>query len=188
MLDIDCAKVVHWTTCGDEQSGVPVRGTEHAAGWDLTSAQDAVLLPYQSVLVKTSLCIEIPRDCFLAIVPRSGFSTKHQIFMPNSIGIVDADYRGEIGIPLMWMPNPLSVLEITHPKTKQYGPDGSVIGERWDYARPELSYKEKSQFRIDKGSRIAQVVLMRYYEQDWRYVDELSETSRGTNGFGSTGL
>jgi dUTP pyrophosphatase len=108
--------------------------------------------------------------------------------MPNSVGIVDADYRGEINIPFMWMPDPLSILEITHPTTKQYGPDGSVIGERLDYMSPKLAYKSTANFKVDKGSRIAQAVLLRYHEQNWRYVDELSETGRGAGGFGSTGV
>jgi len=43
-------------------------------------------------------------------------------------------------------------------------------------------------FKIKKGDRIAQGVLTKHYVQKWKKVSELSETERGTKGFGSTGV
>lgn len=42
-------------------------------------------------------------------------------------------------------------------------------------------------FVIANGERIAQLVIARHERAEWEPVDELSETARGSGGFGSTG-
>ena len=42
-------------------------------------------------------------------------------------------------------------------------------------------------FTIDNGERIAQLVIAKHERAEWSEVDELSDTSRGAGGFGSTG-
>ena len=46
----------------------------------------------------------------------------------------------------------------------------------------------KDDFTIENGDRIAQLVIAKYERADWNKVTELSETSRGSGGFGSTGV
>lgn len=46
----------------------------------------------------------------------------------------------------------------------------------------------KEDFTIENGDRIAQLVIAKYERADWNSVNELSETSRGSGGFGSTGV
>jgi dUTP pyrophosphatase len=46
----------------------------------------------------------------------------------------------------------------------------------------------KEDFKIECGDRIAQLVIARYEHIEWEKVDELSETERGSGGFGSTGV
>lgn len=43
-------------------------------------------------------------------------------------------------------------------------------------------------FVINKGDRIAQLVIQRYETIDWEIVDDLETSDRGTGGFGSTGV
>ncbi|NCU38218.1 dUTP diphosphatase, partial [Candidatus Saccharibacteria bacterium] len=43
-------------------------------------------------------------------------------------------------------------------------------------------------FTVEPGMRIAQMVIARYESVVWNEVDELPESSRGSGGFGSTGL
>lgn len=43
-------------------------------------------------------------------------------------------------------------------------------------------------FKINRGDRIAQLVVAAYEHIEWEQVDELDETERGTGGFGSTGI
>ncbi|WP_136482614.1 dUTP diphosphatase [Cognatitamlana onchidii] len=48
-----------------------------------------------------------------------------------------------------------------------------------------LSHEE---FTINNGERIAQLVVAKHERAEWIEVDELSETERGSGGFGSTGV
>lgn len=43
-------------------------------------------------------------------------------------------------------------------------------------------------FTIENGERIAQLVIAKHERAEWHLVEELSETSRGAGGFGSTGV
>jgi dUTP pyrophosphatase len=43
-------------------------------------------------------------------------------------------------------------------------------------------------FVLNPGERIAQMIIAKYEKIEWQTVDNLSETSRGTGGFGSTGV
>lgn len=43
-------------------------------------------------------------------------------------------------------------------------------------------------FTIENGERIAQLVIAKHERAEWEEVKELSETSRGKGGFGSTGV
>ena len=45
----------------------------------------------------------------------------------------------------------------------------------------------KEDYRIEKGDRIAQLVIAKYEKITWIEVDSLDETNRGIGGFGSTG-
>ena len=47
-----------------------------------------------------------------------------------------------------------------------------------------LSHEE---FVIENGERIAQLVIAKHERAEWIEVEELTETSRGAGGFGSTG-
>jgi dUTP pyrophosphatase len=86
-----------------EEAVLPEYKTPGAAGMDLSAClKENLLLPKgEVVLVPTGLAMAIPEGFEGQIRPRSGFSTKHRIIMPNSPGTIDSDYRGEILIPLL---------------------------------------------------------------------------------------
>jgi dUTP pyrophosphatase len=46
----------------------------------------------------------------------------------------------------------------------------------------------KAPFTIERGMRIAQIIIARYEQAAWDICSELDETSRGAGGFGSTGV
>ena len=46
----------------------------------------------------------------------------------------------------------------------------------------------KETFSVENGDRIAQMVIAKYERAEWNEVTELSETSRASGGFGSTGV
>jgi len=53
------------------------------------------------VLIPTGLSFEIPQGFELQVRPRSGLSLKKGLSMPNTPGTIDADYRGELKIPII---------------------------------------------------------------------------------------
>src|SRR6195256_3683027 len=74
-----------------------------AAGMDLHAAvgADVVLAPGQIALVPTGLEVAIPDGFEGQVRPRSGLAVKHGISLPNTPATIDADYRGEIRVPLI---------------------------------------------------------------------------------------
>lgn len=51
---------------------------------------------------------------------------------------------------------------------------------------PVVNLSNKA-YVVQPGEKIAQAILRRYEVQEFEVVEELSETARGTKGFGSTG-
>jgi dUTP pyrophosphatase len=78
---------------------LPSRATEHAAGYDVRSAEPSFTLePGEIRLVATGLVMELPERMECQVRPRSGLALRHGITLPNSPGTVDPDYRGELRI------------------------------------------------------------------------------------------
>ena len=77
---------------------LPVRGSTGAAGYDLVAAQSAVVPERGKLLVKTGLSSSMPTGCYGRIAPRSGLALKK--FIDVGAGVIDEDYRGEIGVVL----------------------------------------------------------------------------------------
>jgi dUTP pyrophosphatase len=115
----------------------------------------------QRTLVKTGVSVRIPAGYVGLLVPRSSLSKKN-IILTNSCGIIDADYRGELLISLMY---------VNKACEEGYGPVGHS--------------------HIEAGERIAQLLIVpialpepiKYTGND----DDWTNTARGTGGFGSTG-
>ena len=79
----------------------PTRGSEYAAGYDLYSAEDKVIIfSHSTVKVGTGIAAEIPEGYFGAIFARSGLASKQGLRPANCVGVVDADYRGELIVAL----------------------------------------------------------------------------------------
>jgi len=88
-----------------EGLALPAYQSALAAGLDLLAAvpEDApvILAPGKYTLVPTGLSIALPPGYEAQVRPRSGLAVKHGITVLNAPGTVDADYRGEIGVPLI---------------------------------------------------------------------------------------
>lgn len=57
-----------------------------------------IVCPGGRALIPTGLHMSIPEGYMLAVVTRSGIGLKNGITMANSYGVIDADYRGDIGL------------------------------------------------------------------------------------------
>ena len=130
---------------------VPTRGSARAAGYDLyaDTDKDIMMFPGEVVEFFTGLALEIPDGYFGAVYPRSGLATKLGLRLPNCVGVIDSDYRGNVGIP--------------------------------------LRNDSRSPVTVKAHERVAQIIIQPCPDIVLSEAQELSETDRGTAGFGSTG-
>lgn len=80
---------------------LPSYATPGSAGMDLRSAEALTLKPGARALVGTGIAIALPPNFEAQVRPRSGLAVKHGVTVLNSPGTIDADYRGEIKVPLI---------------------------------------------------------------------------------------
>lgn len=131
---------------------LPTYQTRASAGMDLRAAVSETLYldPMQRSLVPTGLKIAIPMGFEGQIRPRSGLAVRMGLGMVNAPGTIDADYRGEIKVPLINLGQ-------------------QVIG-------------------IERGMRIAQLIIAPVVQIQWLPTPDLPESGRGDGGFGHTGV
>ena len=82
---------------------IPKRGSKESAGYDLyADVGDGFveIPPHQTEKIHTGIALEIPPDHFGGIFARSGLSRKEGLRPCNCVGVVDADYRGEVIVAL----------------------------------------------------------------------------------------
>ncbi len=81
---------------------VPTYGSEFAAGADLYAAvEEAVTIePSETKLIPTGIALSIPVGFAGLIYARSGLASKRGLAPANKVGVVDADYRGEVMVAL----------------------------------------------------------------------------------------
>ncbi len=80
---------------------LPSYATAGSAGMDLRSAEALTIKPGARALVATGVAIALPPGFEAQVRPRSGLAVKHGVTVLNSPGTIDADYRGEIKVPLI---------------------------------------------------------------------------------------
>lgn len=86
----------------NENAVIPTYGTEYSAGADLYACtdEDITINPGKTELIKTGIAIEIPVGYAGFIYARSGLASKKGLAPANKVGVIDADYRGEIMVAL----------------------------------------------------------------------------------------
>ena len=82
--------------------GTPKKATEGSAGFDLKAdlIERITINPGETCLVSTGTSMELPIGMCAFILPRSGLALKKGITIPNSPGLIDSDYRGDICVIL----------------------------------------------------------------------------------------
>lgn len=131
---------------------IPTYGTKEAAGFDIASIEEVVVLPGETKLIKTGLSFEIPSGYFMDIRPRSGLSSKTKLRLSNAPGTIDSDYRGQI----------MFIVD-------------------------NLMTKFPNPYTVKVGEKLGQGIIKKIDQVEFEEVEELTETERGSNGFGSTG-
>lgn len=86
-----------------EKAKLPVYGSDLAAGADLFAILDAptvTVMPSTTVAIHTGLAMAIPKGYVGLVFARSGLACKRGVAPANKVGVIDADYRGEIIVAL----------------------------------------------------------------------------------------
>lgn len=88
----------------NEEVTMPTRATAGSSGYDVYSQEEYYLFPGQSIVVPLGFCVEVPDGYELQARSRSGLASKNQVFVTNSPGTIDSDYRGEVKVLLSRLP------------------------------------------------------------------------------------
>ena len=130
---------------------LPIRMTADAAGFDLTAAvpQSVTIASGDIRVIPCGFAMALPPGYEAQVRPRSGLASRHGITLVNTPGTIDADYRGEVQVPLI------------------------NLG--------------RADFVVERGMRVAQMVVMPVPPVALVEVTDLEETDRGPGGFGHTG-
>ena len=94
-VDIGIAKL-------EPDAVTPTQGSAQAAGWDLYALEETIVKKYQSSMIRTGIAVAIPDGWEGQIRCRSSLGKKGMI-MPNGVGTIDSDYRGELMVLATWI-------------------------------------------------------------------------------------
>ncbi len=86
----------------DENATLPTYGSVDAAGADLYANihTPETFMPHETKLIKTGVAMAIPKGLVGLVFARSGLASKRSLAPANKVGVIDADYRGEIMVAL----------------------------------------------------------------------------------------
>lgn len=140
---------------------------------DLYAPEDFTLGPGETKIIPVDIKVALPYGYAFLIHPRSGLSAKTKLRVANSVGLVDSQYKGIIGV----------VLENVEPRIKD------ISYEFDDKGRPIITSIEHGQsYSISKGERFAQMRLVEVPSVSFFQVESVDNIGddRG-GGFGSSG-
>ena len=86
----------------EHDARLPTQGSSQAAGWDLYALEETRVTRNKSSMIRTGLAVAIPEGWEGQIRCRSSLGKKG-IIMPNGIGTIDSDYRGELMVLATWI-------------------------------------------------------------------------------------
>lgn len=143
------------------------------AGYDIFAAETVILEPQEKTVIKTDIAVNIPEGYVGLLTSRSGVSSKtHLVIETDKIA---AGFQGNMGINIK---NDIQDFLID---TNVY----MNINGDYEYASQT---QNSGTYKINKGDKLAQLVIVPIYTPELKEVEEFSYVSeRGTDGFGSTG-
>ena len=95
----DCTITQEISCLVDSKEFLPRRANRTDAGADLMSTEDLEIYPGEQKVVGTGVAVKIPEGYAGFVFNRSS-QGKKGISIPHSVGVIDADYRGEIKVLL----------------------------------------------------------------------------------------
>lgn len=86
-----------------EGAVIPARATDGSAGFDLVARHSAKVMPLMHEKIYTGISVNVGKGNVGLVCPRSGLAARHRITVLNAPGIIDSDFRGEVGVLLQNM-------------------------------------------------------------------------------------
>lgn len=153
-----------------EVSLFPEKGMPKDIAYDLKAAHSFVIQKGETVKVLTGVRLNMPDMIYASVRGRSGLSLKG---IDVLAGVIDPQYRGEIGVTLS-----RAFMEHTH--NFQREDDGEVKA---------IMEHHPVHLAFEKGDRIAQLIFMpaNVFIYPIFEIDKIPQTDRGEKGYGSTG-
>lgn len=145
---------------------LPTKAHASDAGFDLVATSIEVD-EHGNIIYGTGLAFEIPEGYVGYVFPRSSISKK-DVMLTNAVGVIDAGYRGEVMA-----------------KFKMAIEAGVMNTELGKHYFAKTQYPRNRIYAV--GERIAQLIIMPLPDIEMVEADNLSDTDRGTGGYGSTG-
>jgi dUTP pyrophosphatase len=149
------------------------------SGLDVFAIEDAVIAPGETKLIHTGIKVAIPLGYELQVRPKSGRCLKTKLRIANTPGTIDAGYRDEIGVIIENVDPPIKSIETAE-----------VFNDAGNFDHLEIkSITYGSNYYIEKGDKIAQLVLMEVPKAAFYEVEKVNEIGEDRGGgFGSTGI
>ena len=156
-----------------ENAKMPKYANLGDAALDLYSPADYVIKPGESVIIPVDIKIALPYGYAFLIHPRSGTSAKTKLRVANSIGLIDSQYKGVIGVIMENIDAPIKDIEY------EFDENGRPIIK---------SILHGQSYTINKGERFAQMRLAEVVTANLVQVETVENIggNRG-GGFGSSG-
>lgn len=143
------------------------------AGLDLT-AVSVKYDEYGNIVYGTGLAFEIPEGYVGLVFPRSS-NAKTNLYLTNSVGVIDSGYRGEVTFKYKVAHNVSSMIQFLWQKSVR----------KMDPMNVRVNTLAYNVHKV--GDRVGQIIIIPYPQIEFIETDELSETERGDGGYGSTG-
>lgn len=152
---------------------LPTKAHATDAGYDLYA--DSVKFDDNgNTVYGTGIAVEIPNGYVGLVFPRSSVC-RTEMMLKNCVGVIDSGYRGEI----------TAKFEPTHKIINPLRAWWDVFVKNNECADLDVCSIHTDEYLL--GERIAQLIIMPYPEITFKEVTELSDSDRGTGGYGSSG-
>lgn len=147
------------------------------AGYDIFAAETVILEPQEKAKIRTDIAVNIPEGYVGLLTSRSGVSSKTHLVIET--GKIDAGFQGNMRINIKNDDLP-RIPNLRQAKYKDLENNYIETNEKETY--------RLGTYKINKGDKLAQLVIVPIWTPELKEVEEFSYVSeRGTDGFGSTG-
>jgi dUTP pyrophosphatase len=163
------------------EAQTPYKAIDVDAGFDLYAT--AINETEDFIEYLTGIAVEIPEGYVGLIFPRSSV-TKYDLMLKNSIGVIDASYRGEIRCRFTKVINDV-FRDGEKTKEKKSFLGKLISSKTHDFI--DIFFLPRKIKKYEVGERVAQIVFLELPKITLVEVEELSDTQRGSGGFGHTG-